>query len=146
MFRNLRILVAITLFAFTAVQMEAQCFSYARGVCKTKLKEFVHDGNYNATVLSEGEAAEIYKTFFSGQEYRVVVCKVDSLPPVNFQVIDDEDKILFDSKKQGGADVWDFKVESTQMLIIRVEVSEKDENSKEKTAGCVSVLFGIKRE
>jgi len=146
MFRILRILIVIAMFAFTAAQVEAQCFSYARGVCKTELKEFVHDGNYNATVLSEGESAEIYKTFFSGQEYRVVVCKVDSLPPVNFQVIDEEDKILFDSEKHGGEHVWDFKVESTQLLIIRVVVSEKDKASKEKIAGCVSVLFGIKRD
>ena len=146
MLRNLRMIFTIALFAFIANQAEAQCFSYARGMCKSELKEFVHDGNYNATILSEGETAEIYKTFFSGQEYRVVVCKVDSLPPVNFKVIDGEDNILFDSEKQGGANVWDFKVESTQQLIIHVEVSEKDKNSKEKTAGCVSILFGIKRD
>ena len=146
MLRDLRILFAIALFVFSAVQMEAQCFSYARGVCKTELKEFVHDGNYNATVLTEGESAEIYKTFFSGQEYRVIVCKVDSLPPVSFQVIDEEDRILFDSKKQGGVNVWDFKVETSQQLVIRVTVSEKDKSSKEKIAGCVSILFGIKRD
>ena len=134
------------MFSVVAGQVDAQCFSYARGVCKSELKDFVHDGNYNATILAEGETAEIYKTFFSGQEYRVVVCKVDSLPPVNFQVIDVDGNVFFDSKKQNGAHTWDFKVESTQQLVIRLEVTEKDKNAKEKIAGCVSVMFGIKRD
>ena len=144
--RKFRLIFLFALSVFAAGKVDAQCFSYSRAVCKTDLGDFVHDGNYNATILTEGETAEIYKTFFSGQEYRVVVCKVDSLPDVYFQVIDVDGNSLFDSKKQGGTNVWDFKVETTQQLVIRVEVSEKDKNAKEKVAGCVSILFGIKRE
>jgi len=146
MLRNIRLIAVLVLFFVSASQSEAQCFSYARGVCKSELNGYVHDGNFNATILSEGESAEIYKTFFSGQEYRVVVCKVDSLPPVNFKIINGEDNILFDSKKNGGVNVWDFKLETTQQLIVQVKVSEKDKSSKEKIAGCVSILFGIKRD
>ncbi len=146
MLRKFRLIFLFSVFVFVAMQADAQCFSYARAVCKTELGDFVHDGNYNATILSEGETAEIYKTFFTGQEYRIVVCKVDSLPQVDFQIIDGKDKILFDSKEHGGANIWDFKLETTQQLIIRVEVAEKDKTSNEKVSGCVSIMFGIKRE
>jgi len=146
MLRKFRLIFLFAVYVFVATQTDAQCFSYARAVCKTELGDFVHDGNYNATILSEGETAEIYKTFFTGQEYRIIVCKVDSLPQVDFQIIDEKEEILFDSKEHGGVNIWDFKLETTQQLIIRVEVSEKDKTSNEKVSGCVSILFGIKRE
>ena len=124
----------------------AQCFSYAKHVCKGSLEEYLHDGNYNATILGEGESAEVYKTFFSEQGYRVAVCKVDSLPDVYFKIIDKDNNTLFDSKQHNKTTYWDFEIETTQQLIVHVEVSEKDPNSKTKVSGCVSILFGIKRD
>ena len=145
MLRKFRILILFITLAGFAQNAGAQCFSYSRNVCKKKLGEYLHDGNFNATILTEGETAEIYKTFFSGVEYRVVVCKVDSLPPVYFKILDVNNNILFDSKARGGAEYWDFVLETTQQLIVFVEVPEKDPDSDVKMSGCVSILFGIKR-
>ena len=145
MIRKLRFVVLLFILAGFIHNVEAQCFSYSKKVCKNKLGEYLHDGNFNATVLTEGESAEIYKTFFSGVEYRVVVCKVDSLPPVYFKILDVNNNILFDSKTQGGTEYWDFVLETTQQLIVFVEVSGKDPDSDLKISGCVSILFGIKK-
>ncbi len=135
-------IILITISEFT----DAQCFSYAKHVCKSSLGEYIHDGNYNATVLGEGETAEVYKTFFSGQKYRVAICKVDSLPDVFFKIIDNENNILFDSRRHNKTLYWDFEIETTQQLIVHVKVAEKDPNSKTKVSGCLSILFGIKRD
>ncbi|NPA37993.1 MAG: hypothetical protein GXO47_14215 [Chlorobi bacterium] len=145
MLEKLKFTGLLVLFAFFAISANAQCFSFAKGVCKSKLSGYVHDGNYNATILSEGETAEIYKTFFKGQSYRVAVCKVDSLPDVYFKIIDGENNILFDSKTQE-TNIWDFDMKTTQQLIVQVKVSEKVPDSKVKTSGCVSVIFGIKKD
>lgn len=146
MLQKLRFLILLVVFIGISEFAGAQCFSYAKNVCKSELEDYLHDGNYNATILSEGETAEIYKTFFSGQGYRVAVCKVDSLPDVYFKIVDGVNNILFDSRKHSNTPYWDFELETTQQLIVHVEVAEKDTDSKVKTSGCVSILFGIKRE
>ncbi len=146
MLQRLRFLTLFIILISVSGFVGAQCFSYAKHVCKGQLERYLHDGNYNATVLSEGDTAEIYKTFFSGQEYRVAVCKVKSLPDVYFKIIDGENNVLFDSKQNDNAPYWDFEIKTTQQLIVQVEVSEKDPDSKNKISGCVSILFGIKRE
>jgi hypothetical protein len=104
---------------------------------------YVYDGNYNATILNEGETAEIYKTFFKGQAYRVSVCKADSLPDVYFKIIDGENEVLFDSETEQ-TNTWDFEMESTQQLIVQLRVLEKNPSSRIKISGCVAVMFGIK--
>jgi hypothetical protein len=145
MLRKLRFLTLFVILISISEYAGAQCFSYAKHVCKGTLEGYLHDGNYNATILSEGESAEIYKTFFSGQGYRVAVCKVDDLPDVTFKIIDGEKNVLFDSKQNGNPSFWDFKIETTQQLTVHVEVAENDPDSETKISGCVSILFGIKR-
>ncbi len=146
MLRKSRYIFLFALLLMISGHAGAQCFSYARHVCKAQLKGYVPDGNYNATILSEGETAEIHKTFYSGQEYRVVICKVDSLPPVYFQVIDEKDNVLFDSKDHDKTNSWNFILETTQKLIIRVKVTEKDKFSMAKVSGCIAVMFSIKKD
>ena len=40
-----------------------QCRTFAKSECRPALNPYVHDGIYNATELSEGESAELYKHF-----------------------------------------------------------------------------------
>lgn len=122
---------------------EAQCKNFAKKICKLELLPYVHDGIYNATVLSEGETAELYKTFYSGQEYRVTVCGDENLPPVQFQVLDAERNVLYDNKKHQFAKSWDFKLQSSKQLIISIQVQTSDELSDQILSGCVSVLVGF---
>jgi len=123
--------------------VEAQCKNFAKKICKLELLPYVHDGIYNATVLSEGETAELYKTFYSGQEYRVTVCGDENLPPIQFQVLDAERNVLYDNKKHQFAKSWDFKLQSSKQLIISIQVQTSDELSDQILSGCVSVLVGF---
>lgn len=137
--------IIFSLFLFGAPnEAEAQCISFAKSVCKSKLGSFVHDGNYNAVNMSEGESAELIKTFFSGQRYRIVFCKVDQLPKIRFWVTDSKGRVLFDNSTQNYTDTWDFESEKTQMLCVNFMVMEHaSSKSNSIVSGCVAVLFGI---
>ncbi len=127
--------------------VQGQCSSFAKNICKPKLENFVHDGNYNATILGAGETAELYKTFFAGQTYRIVVGKINDLPSIHFRLVDESNQILFDNKDHNFTDVWDFSVETTQMLVIKLKVLDNYNSDEENvTKGCVAVLFGIEKD
>ncbi len=145
--RSCLLFFSITLFSSSFSIVNAQCASFAKSVCKPKLGDFIHDGNYNATILGAGETAELYKTFFKGNKYRIAVAKVNNLPVIHFRLVDESNNIIFDNKDHDYTDVWDFSVETTQMLIIKLKVlddyDKSDENQNVK--GCVAVLFGIEK-
>ncbi|MCW3787870.1 hypothetical protein [Plebeiibacterium sediminum] len=138
---------SIILFLFIiGVDANAQCLSFAKKVGKPKLGNFVHDGNYNATTLGAGETAELYKTFFKGQKYRIAVSKIDNLPEIHFRVVNEDNKTLFDNKDHDYTDVWDFSVETTQTLVVKIKVlDDYNTNELNSTNGCVCVLFGIEK-
>jgi hypothetical protein len=121
----------------------AQCKNFAKKICKLELLPYVHDGIYNATVLSEGETAELYKTFYAGQEYRIAVCGDENLPPIQFQVLDTDRNVLYDNKKHNYTHTWDFKLESSKQLIISIQVQTSDELTDQILSGCVAVLVGF---
>ncbi len=135
--------VIVALLCFTVMEVESQCMAFAKSVCKVKLAPFIHDGNYNAVIMSEGESAELIKTFFSGQKYRITVCKVDKLPPVRFWITDSRDRVLFDNSTQNYVDTWDFELEKTQMLSLNIRINDQSPESETIISGCVAVLFGI---
>jgi hypothetical protein len=125
----------------------AQCKSFAKRICKLDLFPYIHDGNYDASnILTEGEEADLYKTFFSGQEYRMVVCASEPLPPIEFKVIDANRNVVYDNREHNMAKIWDFKLESSQQLriVLKVPVSKKKASEGDIISGCVSVLIGIK--
>ena len=135
------LLLSIVFFAST---VSAQCFSFAKNIGKSKLGDFVHDGNYNATILSEGEKAELFKTFFEGQKYRISISKIEQLPPIHFKLVNNDGVVLFDNKDHDYSLTWDFEVKSTQMLIVEMEVLERQ--TEDMVSGCVAVLFGVEVE
>ncbi len=138
------ILVAVLgLFFLSPQSAKAQCKTFAKTTCKSELLPYVHDGIYNATVLSEGETVELYKTFYSGQEYRIVVCGDESLPPVEFQILDGDRNVLFDNKDNDYSQIWDFKLGASQMLVVSIQVQTSEEMSDEIKSGCVAVLVGF---
>ena len=136
-------IVAVTMVAVLPNAANAQCKNFAKKICKLELLPYVHDGIYNATVLSEGETAELYKTFYSGQEYRITVCGDETLPPIQFQVLDAERNVLYDNKKHQYDKSFDFKLESSKQLIIAIQVQTSDQLSDQILSGCVSVLVGF---
>ncbi|MCG8579078.1 MAG: hypothetical protein MI866_04140 [Bacteroidales bacterium] len=139
----MRHIVLFTLLFISATLASAQCINYARNVGKELLGDYIHDGNYNGAVLEEGEKAELYKTFFSGQSYRVGISKVTQLPDIHLRILDKAGNVLFNNADHDYQLVWDFKVESTQMLIVELNVLEREGDYEDVLSGCVAVLFGL---
>ncbi len=139
------IILLVSAIAITSTTTSyAQCKNFAKGVCKPQLDPYIHDGIYNATELSEGESAELFKTFYSGQEYRIAICGDASLPPIEFQILDADRNVLFSNKEANYAKVWDFKLEASQQLIVSIQVTTNDDKASDQVArGCVAVLIGF---
>lgn len=144
--KSLAYITTVGLFLLLPFLGNAQCKNFAKKVCKLELTPYIHDGNFNAAILTEGEDAELFKTFYAGQEYRISVCGSESLPKIEFVVMDVDRKVLYTNAKQNYATSWDFKVEATQQLIIVVKVPASDENTAELNSGCVAIMFGLKAD
>jgi len=139
-----QLLIIIAVFAFIPIASQAQCKSFAKKICKLELAPYIHDGNYNAAILTEGEDAELYKTFYAGQNYRIYICSSESLPGIEFQVLDVKRNVLYDNRNNNGSKIWDFNLESSQQLIVSLRVKNSEEENEELISGCVAIMFGIK--
>ncbi|HSH50919.1 MAG TPA: hypothetical protein VK982_04265 [Bacteroidales bacterium] len=137
-------IIILTVLALIPLSGISQCKSFAKKVCKLELSPYTHDGNYNAAILTEGEDAELYKTFYAGQDYRIYICGSGTLPDIEFQVLDVNRNVLYDNRKNNYSKIWDFKLESSQQLIISLRVRHSDGDSDELVSGCVAIMFGIK--
>jgi hypothetical protein len=143
--RTFPIIGLIFTLALVNYTASAQCKSFAKKICKMELIPYIHDGNYHAAILTEGEEAELYKTFYAGQNYRIAVCGgPESIPDVEFQVIDAYKNVLYDNRQHNLSRVWDFKVEASQQLKIEVKVPKSKTASEYPASGCVAIMFGFK--
>jgi hypothetical protein len=142
--RIYHLIALIFTIAFVSHDASAQCKGFAKKICKLELIPYIHDGNYHAAILTEGEEAELYKTFYSGQSYRLAVCGSDALPDIQFQVIDAYKNVLYDNSQHNFMRVWDFKVEASQQLKISVKVPTSNTQSEYPVSGCVAIMFGFK--
>lgn len=138
------LLLTLFIWGFPALS-EGQCVPFARGVVKPELAPFLHDGNLNATILGEGEKIILKKTVFDGITYRLIVMGVPDLPPLRFKLKDKGGRVLFDNKNHNFAPKWDFDVQTTQNILVDVQVTA-DDDQHTNTGGCVAILFGIKRD
>ena len=132
--------------AFSSLDAQAQCKVFVKSSCLPQLAPYIHDGSYQAVMMSEGEEAEVFKTIFAGQQYRLYVCTDNILPDVEFVVSDIHRKILFDNRKNGNVKMWDFKPDASQQIkvTIRIPKSKNQDSSEEEIAfGCVGMLFGL---
>jgi hypothetical protein len=136
--------ILLLLIAASGLNVNGQCKAFAKRTCLPELGSYVHDGNYHATMLSEGEEAELYKTFYSDMEYRLSVCGDEALPPVEFKVMDADRNILFSSKESNNAKTWDFKLESSQQLRVIIKVGSSGQHGGTPVSGCVALMFGFK--
>jgi len=127
------------------INLQAQCKSFANRICKAELTPYIHDGNFHAAVLSIGEEAELYKTFYSGQEYRIAICGSDMLPNIEFRIYDSNRKLIYSNRDDNYKKTWDFTLESSQQLKIWLKVlNPADGKQQEAGSGCVAIMFGFK--
>ena len=136
----------ITLILAFNTSVNAQCKGFAKKLCKLELTGYIHDGNYHAAILTEGEEAELYKTFYSGQNYRLAICGSEALPAIEYQVVDAYKNVLYDNKQHDMVATWDFKLESSQQLKIVVKVPVSAQKSEFPNSGCVAIMFGFQEK
>ena len=134
----------VVLLAFIPVILNAQCKGFAKKICKVEVTPYIHDGNYHAAILTMGEEAELYKTFYSDTDYRIAVCGSANLPDIEFRIIDQDRNVLYTNKSRDFARIWDFRLESSQQLKIFVKVPVTEDAADEMPNGCVSIMFGFK--
>ena len=77
--KSLAYIAIVSFFLAASLTGVAQCKNFAKKICKQELAPYIHDGNFNAAILTEGEDAELFKTFYAGQEYRISICCEESL-------------------------------------------------------------------
>jgi len=138
------IIFAVLLSLIGGGEAAAQCKGFAKSLCKKELGAYLHDGNYHAAVLVEGEEAELYETFYSDLDYRLVICGADGLPPIEFTVLDATGKVLYSNREGDLANIWDFKLEASQQLKIMIKVTTSGIKDELPASGCVAIMFGFK--
>ncbi len=120
----------------------SQCKTFTKNHCTPKLSPYIYNGQLNSAVLNEGDVAELMLTFYSNQDYRIVVCAADEIQPVEFSLKDNTGNVIFTNTEHDMIDYWDFHTNSTQQLRVEVSIPE-DDNTKEHKSGCVSILIGF---
>ena len=144
--RIFQVVILILSLTIGSQVINAQCKGFAKKICKVELDPYIHDGNYHAAILTEGEEAELYKTFYSDTEYKIAICGSDALPNVEFKVIDVNKNVLYCNKDHNFSRTWEFKLQASQQLKILVKVHPSGKNAEEVVSGCVAIMFGFKEK
>lgn len=125
--------------------VHSQCRSFTKKKCLPELGEYIQNDNFNSAVLVPGDEAELLLTFYADKEYRLLVCTHPILGEVQFEVLDADEKLIYSNEDKKNKSMFDFKVASTQQLIVRIKVPESEtENNSLVHEGCVSVMVGSK--
>ncbi len=150
MMKQIKILfIILPIFFFGLIQdTNGQCLDFAKteGFAALDTAIYIPDGRLNSLPLSQGDNLDVYKPFFRGRKYKVVVIAANGISEVNFKVVNFQRKVIFDSQA-GGKKVseWEFESERNQNLIISVELPEAKSSEQPKT-GCVAVLVGFSQK
>ena len=141
-----RTITTFVIIALFQVIGSAQCFDFAKQVCKTKLSPYVHDGNFNSTILKEGQEAEFFKTFYAGQKYRIVITSEEELQIPEFEIMDKSRKVIYTNKGKDQKETYDFELDKSQQLIISIKVPRNEKPTEKPAQGCVSIVFGFQNQ
>lgn len=144
-FYSIKALVAIGIMTFTVTLATAQCNTFVKKKCLPKISPFMQNGQMNTLTLTSGQKTSLNLTFYSGQDYRILVCGEPLLGDLSFRVLDMQKKVVFDSQKNDYPDFWDFKVKNTQQFVVEVQVPESESTSSVLPTGCVSIMVGFKK-
>ncbi|HEX2617583.1 MAG TPA: hypothetical protein VHL57_08575 [Flavobacteriales bacterium] len=142
--KHLSTFLAFVAFMALPLASEAQCRSFAKNKCIPALAPYKFNETFNAAQLAPGEEAEVELTFYSGQEYRLLVCAHPILGEVNWKLMDATGKSLFESSADNPKPSFDFKVATTQQLTVHIDVPSAKGGNGMLTVGCVGILVGFK--
>lgn len=136
--------LTIITFLLLSVSAFGQCKSFTKNTCRPMLEDFIPNENFNSTMLVPGDEAELKLTFYGGQEYRLLVCGHPVLGELDFTVMDKKKNELFTRSHEEDKNYFDFRPESTQQLIVKVNVPVRDNPNELIHEGCVSIMVGYK--
>lgn len=135
------IIIILSVLSFTKVN--AQCIDLVKhkGFTYLDTSKYIPEARFNALPLREGDDVDIYKSFFKGRTYRIVVVGAENMPKLNFKVTNFQRQTLYDSNITK-TESWDFISDKNQNLIISVEVPKAKKDEKPQS-GCVAVIIGF---
>jgi len=139
--KNLSLIILLSV--LIPIGINGQCRGFTKKTGRPLIEPYIHNGQMNSAVLFPGDSADIMLTFYSEQQYRLVICAEEQLGDVSYTVSDIERNLIFDSKNSDSK-VFDFIVESSQQLVISVEVPKSENTHDINFQGCVAVLVGFK--
>lgn len=131
-------------FLLMASAAQAQCRSFAKNKCVPELAPYKFNESFNGAQLAPGEEAEVNLTFYSGQEYRVLVCAHPILGEVNWKLVDAANKTVFESLADKPKKIFDFKAASTTQMKVVVWVPPHSGKTDMVHVGCVAIMLGFK--
>ena len=137
-------IIVISLFSIFAFNsLNAQCIDLVKdkGFTYLDTSKYVPEARFNALPLREGDDVDIYKSFFKGRKYRIVVIGAENMPKLNFKVTNFQRQVIYDSSITK-MESWDFTSEMNQNLIISVFVPKPGDKKKKPESGCVAVVIG----
>lgn len=135
----------VIIISLNSAVSQGQCRSFAKRKCLPSLEEngFSFSGQLNNAVVLEGDKLDISLTFHEGKTNRLMVCSQPILGDVSYRLMDKNRTQLFDSQSSD-VNYFDFKVESTQQLILEITVPEPETTHGILHEGCICVLQGYK--
>ncbi len=126
------------------LKVDAQCLDFvkSKGFEILDTEKFVPEGRFDAIVLSEGDNLSVYKTFFRGKTYRIVVTTEETIGQVHFQIKTMQGQVIYDNNDNPSVKFWDYTSDKNQNLMVYVDLLPP-KNSK-VNSGCVAVILGYK--
>ena len=132
---------------FFSFNFSAQCKGIAKE-CKKNLGDgYMPTGQSSNTELVPGKKYQFVATFYSGQNYRIFACSDSSLGDLQLTIRNTRRQLFYDNHGDGST-LFDFKVSSTQQLIITLRAPENkainEDLNTDEAKGCVAALVGYR--
>lgn len=139
------ILLLLSIGFFINAQENASCRDFTQVSVDTLVEnEFLPDGRYNSVKLNQGDKIEIYKPFYKGKNYMVIISSEETLPGIIVEIKDITRNVIINALEPNNIQELNFMPDKNQNLIISVKVTESEELDETKQ-GCVSVVVGFKQ-
>ena len=144
----MKYLLSLSLLFFN-FYFSAQCKGIAKE-CKKNLGDgYMPTGQSSNKGLSPEEKYQFVATFYSGQNYRIFACSDSLLGNLQLTIRNTRRQLLYDNHGDGST-LFDFKVGSTQQLIITLKSIDNktitEGGNTDEIKGCVAALVGYRNQ
>lgn len=136
--RKINIAIAVFVLLLSSISGFSQCDSTATIASQFLGDDFVSDGQVYRALLFEDQEAEFHTTFYGGAKYRIIAYAGFEKEQLIFNLVDEEQNVLFTNQDHAASTFWDFDFEST----IEGKVQAKLDLTKQNS-GCAVILIGF---